>query len=140
MLEIEDLLEQAEKESNEKFKVFIVHPEEEFKGETNSQEFIYPKCYVPFFWTTVGSDGCLYPCGHRGGEFGWNLGSLLENNLLDLLSKLKDNPRVCNLPDSNCVVCPPYAARLNPMIDYILKNKDTRDVDKILIKTKESIK
>lgn len=71
------------------------------------------ECFYPFFWTTVGSDGCLYPCGHRGLDFNWHLGNLLEFgvSLMDLLQRQRKELILQEgkhrLPDKNCRFCPP---------------------------------
>ncbi len=138
---IEYLLSLAEKENNDKFKAIIVHMGEEFGGNTQDRSFIYKRCYVPFFWYTAGSDGCSYPCGHRAGDFGWNLGSLLNGeDFPEHFQNQIKNERSWSMPDCDCRVCPPYAARLNPLIDYIYENRDIPDIKDILRDVKDGVK
>ena len=115
-IKVKQHLDDAMNKSDDNFKVLIVHSDKEFEGGNGNGCL---KCYVPYFWVTVGSDGLLYPCGHRGGDFGWSIGNLLENDLMTILRTQTRNPNLDALPDNNCVVCPPYAKRLNPFLHYI---------------------
>jgi MoaA/NifB/PqqE/SkfB family radical SAM enzyme len=79
------------------------------------------RCFHPFFWTTVGSDGRLYPCGHRGLNFGWNMGNLLEPDvsLMDLLRQQRGNPRISSLPDKDCTFCPPNGLHASNLLNSL---------------------
>lgn len=124
VMQVQDSLDQAVALGDENFQVKIVHNAQEFE---DNDPIGCEKCYVPFFWVTVGSDGRLYPCGHRGGDFGWDLGNLLQKDLMTLLEAQYSSPRAHSLPDNNCRVCPPYARRLNPFIHHIaVKDQDTQ--------------
>ena len=130
LMHVEEKLNKALQESEDNFKVLRVHSEKEFETRNG---FSCEKCYVPYFWVTVGSDGLLYPCGHRGGDFGWSIGNLLENDLMTILRSQKTNSKVDELPDSDCKVCPPYAKRLNPFLHYIIQqNGDVPSIKDVI--------
>ncbi len=84
------------------------------------------KCYYPFFWTTVGSDGLLYACGHTALSFGssdHSMGNLLgEGSLMDLISCQRRDPRTRCLPNSHCEVCPPVGFHTSRLMAFLEDN------------------
>jgi len=114
-----DQLRKALEYNKDSFQVIFQHSEEEMIKPSEKLNFKTSRCFIPYIWMIVGSDGKIYPCGHRGGDFGWNLGNLIEQEFEEILISPEREKRIKNLPDKDCVVCSPFMNDFNDLMTYL---------------------
>lgn len=114
--EIIEMLDKARQYENENFKVIKIHSNEEI-GETNKNHFGSKncgyKCFTSKFWSCIGSDGCMYPCGHIVAADFPNYGSLLDHSFKELWNSKSKQEVVDKLPLDKCHLCSPFSLRTN---------------------------
>jgi len=104
------------------FKVIPIHSESEVKGK-NEINFGTKnsgiQCFTNLFWTCVGPDGNVYPCGHIVNPETKNYGSLLEKSFEEIWNgEKRKNARKC-LPGKLCKICSPFSLRTNKFMGYL---------------------
>jgi len=111
------LLDQSFLLEDRNFNVFLTKTEE---GGT-----ITPKnsaCYTQYFWGTVGADGNMYPCDHNTINNCPDFGNIIDNSL-EKIWKSKQRRDARKYIPKICVLCSPFASRINPFIEKINKLK-----------------
>ncbi len=104
------------------FKVVPIHNEKEIK-EKDGCEFgtkgLGLKCYTNLFWTCVGPNGKVYPCGHIVHPETEDYGDLLEESFDELWKgEKRKNSRKC-LPGKLCEICSPFSLRTNKLMGFL---------------------
>lgn len=107
---------------DENFQVIPIHNEQEVK-EKNKTNFGTRnsglKCFTNFFWSCVGPDGKIYPCGHIVNPETENYGSLLEESFSEIWNgEKRKNARKC-LPGKLCNICSPFSLRTNKFMNFL---------------------
>jgi radical SAM protein with 4Fe4S-binding SPASM domain len=120
--EIIEGLKEAKKYGDENFKVIPIHSDEEIK-ETDSNCFsskgLGLKCYTNLFWTCVGPNGKVYPCGHITSPETENYGSLLENTFDEIWDGKKIEEARAKTPNGLCKICSPFSLTTNKIMNDI---------------------
>jgi len=114
--EIIRLLREAEKYGDDNFKVVPVHNDEEIKNknETNfGSKGKNIRCVTSNFWTCIGSNGDLYPCGHSVDRETDTFGNILEEDFEDIWNSKKRKQVQENLPGEKCTICSPFSLNIN---------------------------
>jgi radical SAM protein with 4Fe4S-binding SPASM domain len=122
--EINSMLDEAEKLSDDGFKVIRIHSKEQV-AETNQEAFSSRgcgyKCFTSYFWTCVGPDGKVYPCGHVVARDTPSYGNLFEQSLKKIWNSIaRKNLQAC-LPNEKCHLCSPFSLTTNMIGDWIEK-------------------
>ncbi len=112
----------------ENFKVVPIHSDEEIR-EVNQDCFSSKgrglKCYTNLFWTCVGSNGKVYPCGHIVSPETEDYGSLFENTFQEIWDGEKRKQAILKVPGKLCNICSPFSLTTNEiMTDLLLLSKD----------------
>jgi radical SAM protein with 4Fe4S-binding SPASM domain len=103
------------------FRVVPIHSDQEIKDihqEHFSSKGAGYKCYVCKLWSCVGSDGCLYPCGHIAVDGTDNYGNLLEDSFMKIWNSRKRKEVSNSLPEKNCTICSPFSLRTNEFLTF----------------------
>jgi GTP 3',8-cyclase len=117
-------LNKAKSYEDENLKVVAVHSDEEI-GETNQDCFnskgLGLKCYTNRFWTCIGSNGRIYPCGHIVSPETEDYGSLFEQSFQEIWNGEKIKQAREKTPGKLCEICSPFSLTTNILIDSMLK-------------------
>ncbi len=120
--EINSLMGEARAYEDENFKVTPIHSEEEIR-ETDARHFSSREegfgCYTCRFWSCIGSDGCLYPCGHVVAGDMENYGSILEKSFGEVWEGFARERIIGELPVEKCNICSPFSLRLNEFMTFL---------------------
>ncbi|MBT3304159.1 hypothetical protein HN592_04660 [Candidatus Woesearchaeota archaeon] len=116
---IEDQLQRATELEHEDFTVTCANTKSEIEEGGDAFTAQGRKCYNHNFWACIGPDGELYPCGHRTYKGVPSYGSVLENDLGDLLRSAKRTQSLSCLPDEHCKFCSPSSLRRNQFMNYL---------------------
>lgn len=122
--ETERQLAEVKEYQDENFKVITQHSLDDITKSSNVLDFKSHNCYLPLIWGVVGSDGSIVPCGHRGGDSGWNFGNLIEQDFYQILSDPERSRKMGQLPDEDCKVCSPFMQSINGLFDYLFFYRD----------------
>ena len=66
------------------------------------------KCYTNLFWTCIGSNGKVYPCGHIVSPETEDYGSLFENTFEEIWNGEKIKDARAKTPNNLCKICSPF--------------------------------
>jgi radical SAM protein with 4Fe4S-binding SPASM domain len=115
-------LDKAKKYRDEKFKVIPIHSNEEI-SETDSKFFGSRgqelKCYTNNFWTCVGPNGQVYPCGHIVSPETEDYGSLFEQTFEEIWNGEKIKEARSKIPGKLCEICSPFSLTTNIIMNDI---------------------
>lgn len=129
--EIIQLLKIAENYEDYDFKVVPIHDDEQIENKNNFSFGSKGKdirCVTSEFWTCIGSDGNVYPCGHCVAPETDSFGNILKGNLKEIWNSKKRKEIQKNLPGKNCLICSPFSLRTNEFGSFLLGlTKDKRD-------------
>jgi radical SAM protein with 4Fe4S-binding SPASM domain len=120
--EIIELLEEAKLYGSENFKVIPVYSETEITQKDEnyfSSKRTRSKCFISKFWTCIGSNGCLYPCGHIVAPDTENYGNILEQDFPDIWDSKQRKYVISKLPGSKCNICSPFSLRANEFMTFL---------------------
>ena len=112
---INDQLGQARELQDSQFKVTTV----------NDRDTLCTKCYYPYLWVTIGSDGKFYPCGHRALANTEPLGNLLDPNK-GFMDVLREQVNKARFPDGKCEYCPPVGLHASNLMQVLEKESQQR--------------
>lgn len=119
---ISNNLKRAKRFQDDSFLVVPIHSDEEIKAKneaTFGTRNSGLKCYTNLFWTCIGPDGKVYPCGHIVNPETKDYGSLFENTFKEVWSgKRKEDARKC-LPGKFCSICSPFSLRTNKFMSFL---------------------
>ncbi len=90
-------------------------------------------CYYRYFFATIGSDGYVYPCDYQTMEGCPRISNLRKDELSISLNKknvLWDSLVVKSHFNN---ICPPFAEKINPFMEEVIKLRDEYGVDNVLI-------
>ena len=120
--EIIEELNQAKNLEEENFRVIPIHSDEEIK-ETDSKYFGSKgyglKCYTNLFWTCIGSNGKVYPCGHIVSPETEEYGDLFKEDFKKIWQGEKTKEVRKNLPGKLCDICSPFSLTTNMVMNEI---------------------
>jgi radical SAM protein with 4Fe4S-binding SPASM domain len=137
--EVSRLLEEAKEYRGDTFGVISIHSKEEI-GDTDEKHFSTRGCGFTCFnshlWSCVGSDGCLYPCGHIVDKRTKNYGSLLEQDFRDIWEGERRRRVVESLPVEKCSICSPSSLRRNRFLTFLETYSNTY-ADKLIDSVKD---
>jgi GTP 3',8-cyclase len=114
--EIVELLREAEEYEDSNFKVVPIHNDEQIENKNDAnfgskgKDF---KCMTSNFWTCIGSNGDLYPCGHSVDRETDSFGNILEEDFEDIWNSEKRKQVQENLPGEKCTICSPFSLSVN---------------------------
>lgn len=138
--EIIEGINNAKKYEDEKFKVIPIHSDEEI-GEVDASHFsskgLGLKCYTNRFWTCVGSNGSVYPCGHIVSPETENYGSLFNQTFQEIWDGEKINYAREKTPGKLCTICSPFSLVVNEIMNEA-KNMEKVDLFKMLEERKNA--
>ncbi|MBU0893920.1 MAG: radical SAM protein [Nanoarchaeota archaeon] len=116
------LLKQAKSYEDKNFKVIPVYSESEIKS-TDSSCFSSKEsrleCFVSKFWTCIGPDGNIYPCGHVVEKGAKNYGNILEKDIWNIWEGKQRQETIKNLPGDKCKICSPFSFRANDFMTFL---------------------
>lgn len=119
--EIIEELNNAKEYENDSFKVVPIHSEEEI-GDSNPNHFsskgLGLKCYTNRFWTCVGPNGRVYPCGHIVSPYTEDYGSLFEQSFEEIWNGEKIKEAREKTPGDLCSICSPFSLSTNILMNY----------------------
>ncbi len=125
-------LMKAKEYEDENFKVVPIHSDEEI-GEINQDCFSSKgrglKCYTNLFWTCVGSNGKVYPCGHIASPDTEDYGSLFENTFQEIWNGEKRKQAILKVPGNLCNICSPFSLTTNEIMTDLLSLSKERRLD-----------
>lgn len=118
--EIINGLNNAMQYNSENFKVIPIHSNEEI-SETNQECFSSKgrglKCYTNLFWTCIGANGKVYPCGHIVSPLTEDYGSLFENTFQEIWNGEKIKLARIKVPGDLCKICSPFSLTTNEIMN-----------------------
>lgn len=130
--EILSSLNKAKEYEDETFKVIPIHSEKEI-SETNQECFSSKgrglNCYTNIFWTCVGSNGRVYPCGHIVSPQTEDYGSLFENTFQEIWDGEKRKQAILKVPGKLCNICSPFSLTTNEIMTELLLLPHDRILD-----------
>ncbi|MCF7892147.1 MAG: radical SAM protein, partial [Candidatus Omnitrophica bacterium] len=87
----------------------------------NAGGLLCSKCYYPYFWATIGSDGKLYPCGHVALRGTKSFGSVIltDESLEKLFGKQQAIIRNMTFPNESCEICPPVGNHAGTLMQFL---------------------
>lgn len=108
---------------NEKFKIAIIHDELDIaKAGTSYFGSQSVKCFIPYMWTCVGSDGELYPCGHCSYKGSLTFGNLFKKSFSEIWDSPSRQQILEHLPNFQfCKSCSPFSLRMNQLLTHLSK-------------------
>ncbi|MGE5197220.1 MAG: aldo/keto reductase, partial [Deltaproteobacteria bacterium] len=108
---INNKLESVRRLYGDKIKITIV----------NDKDTVCTKCYYPYLWVTIGSDGQFYPCGHRALAGTAPLGNILEpgKSFMEVFSEQIELVKKRGFPDADCKYCPPVALHASNLLQIL---------------------
>lgn len=89
-------------------------------------------CYYRQFFTTIGSDGCVYPCDYQTVEGQVKMSNLLDDNLIEALRKKNENWDEVTFKSGFINICPPFAEKINPFLAQVVELRDEFGVERVL--------
>jgi radical SAM protein with 4Fe4S-binding SPASM domain len=120
---IVELLREAVKYEDSSFRVVPIHNDKQIenKNDTNfgskGKDF---KCMTSNFWTCIGSNGDLYPCGHSVDRETDTFGNILKEDFPDIWNSEKRKQVQENLPGEKCTICSPFSLSVNEFGTFLL--------------------
>lgn len=104
--------------ADEKFKVLVIHQEDEIRGERPEIYDIHKikgvRCYLHKLFGAISSDGCVYSCDFKTYSGSEVVADLKKCSFRDAWLKKNDD-----LPNSTCVRCPPMGVRINKFLTFL---------------------
>jgi MoaA/NifB/PqqE/SkfB family radical SAM enzyme len=102
---------------NKPFEITLVNEKENLCSE---------KCYYPYLWATIGSDGQFHSCGHQAIKLNGKvnpLGNLLGQNesFMDVFRGQIATVRNSGFPSDRCLYCPPIAMKASEFLHKLSK-------------------
>jgi radical SAM protein with 4Fe4S-binding SPASM domain len=117
-------LKEAKEYEDQDFKVIQIHSED-FIRETNPEAFGSKgcgyKCFTSNFWSCIGPDGKVYPCGHIVSRETPSYGDLFEKSLKEIWNSQERKDLQKSLPNEWCHLCSPFSLTTNSIGDWISK-------------------
>jgi len=132
--EIIEELNNAKKYEDNNFKVIPIHSDEEIQDHNPdhfSSKGLGLKCYTNRFWTCVGSNGKVYPCGHIVSPETEDYGSLFDETFQEIWNGEKINYAREKTPGKLCVICSPFSLVVNEIMNEA-RNMEKVDLFKML--------
>lgn len=115
-------LNEAKKYEDNNFKVIPIHSEEEISSvnqECFSSKGKGLKCYTNLFWTCIGSNGRVYPCGHIVSPETEDYGDLFENTFQEIWDGEKIKSARAKVPGNLCSICSPFSLTTNEIMSNL---------------------
>ena len=123
------ILECEKKYSDSSFSIIHMHEKNYEDREKNWN--CSQGCYYKDFFSTIGSDGCVYPCDYQTLQECEDFGNVIKNDIRDILKRKNDEweKKVTSNKKFNNI-CPPFAESINPFLGKIrqLVNKYGEDM------------
>jgi len=122
--EIYKSLLEAQKVSDDNFKVYSVYNREEINStdsccfSTRDSNF---KCFTSRLWACIGPDAKAYACGHIVNKNTQNYGDLLEEDFQIIWESDKRKKIIESLPEKKCEICSPFSLRANELLTFLSK-------------------
>jgi radical SAM protein with 4Fe4S-binding SPASM domain len=117
--EIEDLLLEAKSHETPDFRVLQIHSNEDIaktERESFSSKGCGLKCSTSKFWTCIGSNGWVYPCGHIASGNSINYGNLLKSSFKEIWNSERRRRMIQILPYEDCHLCSPFSLVTNKVM------------------------
>jgi len=114
-----DMLQVAKDLETDDCIVQVSHSADQIASKTqesfSSRDLGLP-CYLSKFWTCVGPDAELYPCGHVVAHDTPSMGDVLEQGINKIWRSKQRQDYLAGVPLSKCDVCSPFSLKLNKLM------------------------
>lgn len=88
-------------------------------------------CYYRYFFTTIGSDGFIYPCDYQTLDGCTRLGNIKDEEVKKLILRKNCMWNSGTVTQVNNI-CPPFAEKINPFLTLVLELKEQYGLEKLL--------
>lgn len=89
-------------------------------------------CYYRYFFTTIGSDGCVYPCDYQTINNRIRISDIRDEKLNDALKKKNNLWNEMIMREKFTNICPPFAEQINPFLAQVIELKNEFGVAQVL--------
>lgn len=123
-------LKEAKQYEDADLKIIQIHSDD-FIRETKQEAFGSKgcgyKCFTSNFWSCIGPNGSMYPCGHIVSRDTPNYGNLLEKTFEEIWNSPERKSLQISLPNDWCSLCSPFSLTTNRIGNWISKENITSE-------------
>lgn len=125
-VDVNDLIAEIIEQVNSETRILYMHD----GMNTASKWKCSQGCYYRYFFTTIGSDGFIYPCDYQTLEGCTRLGNIKDEEVKGLIRRKNCEWNSGIVQVNN--ICPPFAEKINPFLSLVLELREQYGLEKLL--------